>query len=674
MTNSALYRGWVTHRRRGPVRHGFRYPIVMPLFDLDEVPEVLDSIPLWSARRPAPARLRCSDFLGGGSGLAERARVLVLSHVGRRPAGPVRLLANPRFLGVGFNPVSFLFLHGADGGLEAVIAEVTNTPWGERHAYVLDGESRDPDGAVRATLVKRLHVSPFQSMDQSYEISVDERGEELRVTIRSLEDGGEVFTVTMALRRHEMTKDAMVGVLMRHPPSTIATLGRIYANALRLRLKGATTHPHPGRATGMSAGGLSRSVVHGVLARIRSGRIELREGWSSRRKLFGPGAAGLSAEIEVHDPGFYDALARRRSIGLGESYAEGLWDTPDIVALLRIGAREMFRLDRARRLLAPLARPLHRLAMLPLLNTVGGARRNIAAHYDLGNEMFETFLDSESMMYSSACFEHRGQSLEEAQQNKLERICAALELGPEDHVLEIGTGWGGFAIHAAREHGCRVTTTTVSSRQREHAEARVRSAGLESRVTVLGEDYRTLRGRFDKLVSIEMIEAVGWEYLDLFFRRCSELLEPDGLMFLQAICVDDRAFQAEKATRSFANQLIFPGGCLPSVERIHRCLASETDMRDVWLEDISASYALTLRAWRERFTAASSRLADLGYESPFRRLWELYFALSEAGFLEARLSDVQMLCAKRGWQARVPSPAERPAATEPGHLILDQGG
>jgi cyclopropane-fatty-acyl-phospholipid synthase len=180
---------------------------------------------------------------------------------------------------------------------------------------------------------------------------------------------------------------------------------------------------------------------------------------------------------------------------------------------------------------------------------------------------------------------------------------------------------------------------------------------------VLGADYRTLRGRFDRLASIEMIEAVGWEYFDRFFRRCSELLKPDGLMFLQAICIDDRAYEAEKSTRSFANQLIFPGGCLPSVERIHRCLASQTDMRDVWLADISPSYALTLRTWRERFTAAAPRLEELGYDRRFRRLWELYFAISEAGFREGRLNDVQMLCAKRGWSGRVPARTPRRRAT-----------
>jgi DUF1365 family protein len=252
MSNSAIYEGWVAHRRRGPVRHSFRYRVFLPLFDLDELPELLDPIPLWSARRHAPARFRCADFLGDGPlPLAERARDLSLAHIGRRPLGAVSLLANPRYLGVGFNPVSFFFLHGRDGSsVEAVIAEVTNTPWGERHSYVLDGQGRDPSGAIQAAFEKQMHVSPFQPMEQNYEFSVTEPGAELRVEIRNLESGSETFAATMALRRRELTRSRMIGLLLRYPPSTVATLTRIYANAASLRRKGARFHPHPNGTTG----------------------------------------------------------------------------------------------------------------------------------------------------------------------------------------------------------------------------------------------------------------------------------------------------------------------------------------------------------------------------------------------------------------------------------------
>jgi uncharacterized protein len=246
MSASAVYEGWVAHRRLSPVPHSFRYRIFLPLIDLGELPAVLDPIPLWSARRPAPARFHRADFLGGSSPLAEEARDLAQTRVGRRPAGPVSLLANPRYLGVGFNPISLLFCYDEDGGeVESVIAEVTSTPWKERTAYVLDGRSRDAAGTIRGKFDKAMHVSPFQPMDQSYSISVGDPGDDLRVAITSLERGREVFTASMALRRHELSRARMTRLLLRYPPMTIATLGRIYANALRLKLKGAPVFPHP---------------------------------------------------------------------------------------------------------------------------------------------------------------------------------------------------------------------------------------------------------------------------------------------------------------------------------------------------------------------------------------------------------------------------------------------
>jgi cyclopropane-fatty-acyl-phospholipid synthase len=387
---------------------------------------------------------------------------------------------------------------------------------------------------------------------------------------------------------------------------------------------------------------LSRALVSLLLRRVRAGRVEVVEG--GRRRAFGPREAELRATVTVRDPAAWRAPLRG-SVGLGEAYVEGLWETDDLVALMRIGARELRHLDGLRGAIAWPRGLLHRLLRLVPDNSREGARRNISAHYDLGNELFAAFLD-QRMMYSCAYFPDRGSSLEEAQLEKLERICRRLRLGPDNHLLEIGAGWGGLAIHAARAHGCRVTTTTISGEQRELAERRVLEAGLEDRVTVLFEDYRDLRGAYDRLVSVEMIEAVGWQHFDEFFRRCDELLSPGGLMLLQAITIEDRLYEIEKGARSFANTHVFPGGCLPSRRLIEACIARDTQMRPVWSEDITAHYPLTLAAWRERFLAAWKRLRSRGYDERFRRLWSFYLSSSEAGFRERRIGDLQLLLAK----------------------------
>jgi cyclopropane-fatty-acyl-phospholipid synthase len=391
---------------------------------------------------------------------------------------------------------------------------------------------------------------------------------------------------------------------------------------------------------------LSRGAVGAVLGRVRSGRIEVIEGGRSRH--FGPAEADLRATVKVHDPRAWRGPLHG-SVGLGEGYVDGLWETDDLVTLIRIAAREMHGLDGIRGAIARPRALLHRARGLVPENTRSGARHNISAHYDLGNDLFASFLD-ERMMYSCAYFPSAGASLEEAQLAKLDRICERLQLGPDNHLLEIGTGWGGMAIHAARRSGCRVTTTTISRAQHELATQRVRDAGLGDRVTVLLEDYRDLRGTYDRLVSVEMIEAVGWQYFDDYFRRCDELLSEDGLMLLQAITIDDSIYEVEKAARSFANTHVFPGGCLPSKGLIAASLARATSMRQVWVDDITDHYPPTLAAWRERFLGAWDRLRSHGYDDRFRRLWDFYLSSSEAGFRERRIGDVQALFAKPGWR------------------------
>ncbi|MGB2710511.1 MAG: cyclopropane-fatty-acyl-phospholipid synthase family protein, partial [Conexibacter sp.] len=379
----------------------------------------------------------------------------------------------------------------------------------------------------------------------------------------------------------------------------------------------------------------------------QGGRIELVE--NGVATLLGEQAAPplepLHARIEVRSPGFYPALLRGGA-GAGRAYMEGAWESEELVPLVRIAARSMPALDRVRERLLPLTGPFQCTAWRLRANTRARARERIAAHYDLGNALFSRFLD-ETMLYSCAIFEQPGATLHEAQVAKLDCICRQLALGPEDHVLEIGSGWGGFALHAAGSHGARVTTTTISREQHAHAVAAVRAAGLEDRVTVLLEDYRDLRGSFDKLVSIEMVEAVGWEHLDTYFRVCAERLKPHGAMLLQAIVHPERVFRVEKASTGFINAFVFPGGTLPSLEAIERSLA-RTDLRGVGSHDITAHYVRTLRLWRERFLAAWPELRELGYDERFKRMWTLYLAYCEAGFAERRCMDVQLLLAKPG--------------------------
>jgi cyclopropane-fatty-acyl-phospholipid synthase len=383
-----------------------------------------------------------------------------------------------------------------------------------------------------------------------------------------------------------------------------------------------------------------------LLRQIQIGSLTIVEG--KRRRVYGAGAP--TATIHVHDSSFWRMLMHG-SRGLAESYAQGLWDSPDLVAVIRLAARNAIVIDRVRSKTAPFWTPRQRIRALVNRSTRQRSRRDIASHYDLGNELFTRMLDP-TMMYSCGLFEHEGMTLEEASVAKLERICEQLELGPEDHVLEIGTGWGGFAVHAAATRGCRVTTTTISGQQHDYALGRVRESGLGDRITVLMSDYRDLSGTYDKLVSIEMIEAVGWQDIGTFFAKCSELLTPQGAMLLQAITIDDRAYEVEKASKSFIKEYIFPGGCLPSMEVIVRNVARRTDLQAVGLQDITASYVHTLRRWRENFCAHTGELERLGYDNRFQRLWTLYLAYCEGGFAERRICDVQLLLAKPLWAVK----------------------
>ncbi|MFG0414613.1 class I SAM-dependent methyltransferase [Ectopseudomonas khazarica] len=395
---------------------------------------------------------------------------------------------------------------------------------------------------------------------------------------------------------------------------------------------------------GIGAGLLRRAVLR-QLANLRHGLLLVHEG--SEVLHFGTPQSSQRAEIRVNDPAVWGLVAGNGSIGAGEAYIHGYWSTPDLTAVVRIFVANLDVLDAMESGLARLGRPLIQGLHWLNRNTRQGSRRNIAAHYDLGNDLFEQFLDP-TMMYSAAMFLRGDDSLQQAQLNKLQRICEKLALQPSDHLLEIGTGWGSMAIYAASQYGCRVTTTTLSREQYAYTERRIREQGLEDRVTLLLEDYRDLEGQYDKLVSIEMIEAVGHRFLPTYFEQCARLLKPEGLMLLQAITIRDQRYEQARQSVDFIQRYIFPGGALPSMHKMLEVISRHTDLNLHHMEDFGLHYARTLRLWRENLSQARQRLEQLGYDDYFYRLWEFYLCYCEGGFLERTIGTAQLLLAKPG--------------------------
>ncbi|KPD22546.1 SAM-dependent methyltransferase [Idiomarina abyssalis] len=389
---------------------------------------------------------------------------------------------------------------------------------------------------------------------------------------------------------------------------------------------------------------LFRTIAFKLLAHLEYGQLTIKEK-GTFIDTFGHADKELSAEIDVKDSSFYRRLVTGGSIGAAELYIDKHWDTPDLTAVIRVFARNLPALDKLETRLAWLTFPFNKYQHWSNRNHKGPAKKNISAHYDLGNELYTRFLD-EAMQYSSALFLDAADSLEQAQCNKMKRLCDSLALKPDDHLLEIGTGWGGLAVYAAKHYGCRVTTTTISEEQFQYAKEQVEAAGLSDKIELLKRDYRDLKGQYDKLVSVEMIEAVGKEYLPTFFRTCNKLLKEDGKMSLQAITIADQRAASYARSVDFIQKHIFPGGFLPSLSQMTQLFTRYTDLvvRDV--HDFGLSYAKTLRQWEERFNSHQKELEELGYDERFSRLWNYYFSYCEGGFLEQRVSVVQVTASK----------------------------
>jgi cyclopropane-fatty-acyl-phospholipid synthase len=388
---------------------------------------------------------------------------------------------------------------------------------------------------------------------------------------------------------------------------------------------------------------LGRRLVLKSLDSITHGHLTFID--RDERHEFGEPGSELTATVRVQHPDFFQRVAFGGTIAAGETYMDGLWCCSDLTALVRIMVRNQDALQRLERGLASMSAPLQRLLHRLNDNTRSGSRKNIASHYDLGNDFYQLFLDP-TMAYSCGIFERDDSTLEEASIAKFDRICRKLVLASGMQVLEIGTGWGGFAIHAARNYGCHVTTTTISQQQHDLAAEKITACGLNNQITLLQKDYRDLTGQFDRLVSIEMIEAVGHRHLPTYFRVCSDRLKPDGAALIQAITMPDHHYERYLNAPDFINRYIFPGSCCPSLHAISEAVARTTDLRLDHLEDLSPHYARTLREWRSAFHAKLDRVKEMGFDQHFIRMWDYYLSYCEGGFAERFTGDLQLLFTK----------------------------
>ncbi len=653
---SCLYLGHIEHRRMKPVEHRFRYPLYVYCLDLDELNALDRSLPLFGYNRLRPLSLYDADYLDRGPGtIREKLFRYLDAEEDDKEIERIQLITSARYFNYIFNPVSFYYCLNGEGRRVRVVVEVSNT-FGERHVYIPRSvEGAAPGAPPRYRTEKAFHVSPFNTMDGTYAFLFSDAGEELDIRI-NLDRGGErIFEARLRGRYQALTFMHLAKTFFRHPLMPHMTVPRIYREALRLHFRHKlpiyskpvpastmTIRKNPPTALQKEA----MKALFRILARTETGRLSITLPDGTTR-LFGGGPSSISADITVNDYRCFSRIILGADIGLGESYVDGDWDSSDVTALFRVLAANRNILNEGRFSIALIPRFRNRLIHLARHNTREGSARNIGRHYDIGNDFFLLFLDP-TMTYSCALFRSPEESLEDAQKNKMDRIIDKAIIEESDHVLEIGCGWGSFALEAVRKTGCRVTGVTNSATQYRYAMQRVRNEGLEKRITILLRDYRTIEGRFDKIVSIEMLEAVGPEYLGTFFHCCNLLLKEGGRMVLQVITIPDQYYRRYVNETDWIQKHIFPGGHLPSLTALTAAMAGHSRFVVDHLENIGHHYARTLREWRLRFAGNTPAISKMGFDRPSIRQWLYYFSCCEAGFASGQLHNLQIVLTRPG--------------------------
>jgi cyclopropane-fatty-acyl-phospholipid synthase len=634
------------------VKHHFVYPVYFYRFDLDDLPELDRTLPGFGYNRFSMVRMDDRDFLCRGDHPLRDKLTTVLQRIGHtEPVHRIELISFARTMNIIFRPVSFFVCYNDLDEYSLILAEVHNT-FGETHLYVL----KDPDVGSETLcyrISKAFHVSPFFDMNGTYRICFKDTGQTLHITIElSKSEYGDTPVLFAGLtgQGRPLTPETLRKTLLAYPFNAMLHLPRILRQAVTLYVRKKLpvfTRPVPRSEYTLrkqAPSWLARqgmSVLRSLFKASPAGAVTvtLPEG---ERTRYGAAESGQSVDLQVRDYRFFSLLARAGEIGFGMAYEQGYWGSSDLVRFMDYMLTTTLSHPVRTPWYASLMKGVYLAWHLRNRNTLMQAKTNINRHYDLSNAMYALFLD-ETLTYSCAIFDHEDDSLTDAQLRKLDRILDKACLAEHHHMLEIGTGWGTLAMRAVTRFGCRVTSITLSSEQQTLAQQRIAEAGLSDRIEVRLCDYRHVTGHYDRIVSVEMLEAVGKAYFPAFFQRCDRLLKPDGLLVLQTITIPDQHYRAYSKTTDWMRLYIFPGGLLPSLTAVTQVLAGYTSLVIKQVDSIGPHYALTLARWRERFLANREKILELGFPETFIRRWEYYFSYCQVGFAQHYIDDLQIV-------------------------------
>ena len=669
--NSMVVPASISHERFLSKSHRFEYRFMLLILDLDELKDIDRSSKLFGYNRLRPISIFDKDYLTPGiAGIKSKLADLLRKRASINPDPDARvlLLTSGRAMGHVFNPVSFYFLYTRDGYLQTCVAEVNNT-FGDKHVYILGSPDNPQQYPVKFRAEKAFHVSPFFDISGEYAFSFSDIRKDIDISIILIKNSRPALEAKLrqSAPPEALQDSSFLKTWLFHPLAPNMTYPRILRQAAKLYFgKGLPVYTRPEPENPMTirtmhdqTGLLDRMARRLVLAnlnKIRKGRLEMQMP-DNTVHVFGQNESGPSCRIQIRDRHFFRKILKSEDVGLGEAYAMGMWTTDDLTMLMELLIMNMDSISYMEDWGLP-GRALHKL-MIPARkmipdNDIQGSRRNIQVHYDLSNEFFSCFLDP-TMTYSCAVFENPGEmmstgkrassmELKKAQEHKYATVAKAAGISSGQTIVEIGCGWGGFALYAARELECIIHAVTISRNQHSYVKDKVNSHGLTDRIKVIFDDYRKLQGCYDALVSIEMLEAVGHKYHPHFFATVDRLLKPGGRACIQTITIMDQRYEAYRKTRDWISTYIFPGGLLPSLNRITSVLSRHTSLSVSGIKDIGLHYGPTLAAWRERFMTNWNSITALSpdFDDSFRRTWQYYFCSCQAAFNQRHIRNLQI--------------------------------